>query len=130
MPMSKFNQQSIPKGYVALVALLVVAVTGLVIGISVSLRGIDEIQISFGKNQSARARFAAESCVEEGLSRLRDAWSDVALTLPINQDSCILNIVTAGATATLHTESTVGEYSQQVTATVDNSLTVLEWQEE
>lgn len=117
-------------GYIALVALLVVAAVALTIGIAISLAGIEEIQLSFGKSQAAKAKNLASACLEEGLEHLRKSWADYSTSLSVDGNSCIINIVTSGSSATLTAEGTVDIYTQKVQIQVDNNLEVIAWQEE
>ena len=118
------------QGYIALIALLVVAAAGLTIGLSVSLRGIDEVQLSFGTSQAARARSAASACLEEGLERLRRSWADFSTTLSVNGNSCIITVTTTVGSATAVATGTTGIYNHTIQAVVGTDLSVTAWQEE
>ena len=120
------NQQ----GYIALVALLIVVAAGLTIGIAVSLGGIEELQMSFGSSQAARAKSLANACIEEGLERLRNNWANYSGSLLIGGNSCIINTVVSGSNATLLVVGNVDIYSQKIKMQVDNNLDVIAWQEE
>ncbi len=123
---SKFKSQ---KGYVALVALLIVAAAALTIGIAVSLRGIEEIQISYSASQAAKAKSLANTCLEEGLERLRNNWASYSGSLPIEESSCIIDIVINGSNATLTAVGTVDVYTQKIQIGADNNLNIISWQE-
>ncbi|OGY47111.1 MAG: hypothetical protein A3J62_02210 [Candidatus Buchananbacteria bacterium RIFCSPHIGHO2_02_FULL_38_8] len=124
-PRSKFQNG----GYIALVALLIVAAAGLTIGIAVSLRGIEEIQTSFGDSQSAKAKSIANVCIEDGLERLRNNWADYSSSLSVGENSCIISIVTNGNSATLNATGTVDIYSQKIKVEANNNFDVTLWQE-
>lgn len=117
-------------GYIALVALLIIAAAGLVIGVTVSLRGIEEIQLSYGVNRAAEARTAALTCVEDGLQRLQNSFVDYSGSLSINSNSCIIDIVTSGSSATIHATGTADIYYQKIEAVVDTDRTISTWLEE
>ncbi|MFA6410430.1 MAG: hypothetical protein WCW26_02525 [Candidatus Buchananbacteria bacterium] len=119
-----------PNGYIALVALLIVASAALTIGIAVSLAGIEEIQGSFGVTQATRAKNLANACVEDGLEKLRKNWAGFSGQLLINGNSCIINTVVNGNNATLVASGTVDIYTQKIQIQVDNNLNVIAWQEE
>lgn len=125
--MSRHSQQ---QGFVALIALLVVAAAGLTIGLTVSLAGIDELQSSYGQSQALKARAVASACVEEGLEQLRRNWANDSRTLSIGPDSCILTTVTSAGSATVAAIGTVGIYQHKIQVTVDSGLEVTAWQEE
>ena len=118
------------EGYVALIALLIVASAALTIGIAVSLRGIEEIQISYAKSQSGRANNLANACLEDGLERLRNNWANYSGSLSLGGNSCIINTTINGNIATLNAVGTADVYKQKVQIQVDNNLEVVAWQEE
>lgn len=120
------NQQ----GYIALVALLIVAAVALTIGIAISLAGIEEIQISFGASQAAKAKTLANTCLEEGLELLRNQWANYSGSLSIDGNSCIITAVVNGSNATLTGRGTVDIYTQKIEVQVDSNLDVVFWQEE
>ena len=118
------------RGYIALVALLVISTTGLTIGLAVSIAGIEEIQISHGVTQASKAKNLANSCAEDGLERLRNSFTSITqYTLSIGSDSCIIDIVVAGSSALLNATGTVGIYNQKLVVQVDSSLEVTSWSE-
>jgi len=119
-----------PQGYIALMALLIMAAAALTIGVTVSLTSMNEIQNSFSQSQKLVAGIDANSCIEEGLERLRRSWGNYNFSLPIGQDLCIINIVTAGSNATLNATGTAGAFYQKIEVQVDNNLEILAWQEE
>ncbi|MFA6382386.1 MAG: hypothetical protein WCX08_03930 [Candidatus Buchananbacteria bacterium] len=118
------------KGYIALTALLIVAAAGLTIGIAVSLGGIEQVQLSYGQSRAAEAKALANTCLEEGLERLRNNWANYSSSLSIDGSSCILNTVTSGSGATLTATGKADIYNQKIEIQVDNNLTVISWKEE
>ena len=117
-------------GYIALVALLIIAAAGLTIGIAVSLSGIEELQSSFGSTQALTAKNLANACIEDGLERLRNNFVDYSGTLSINSDFCIIMIDVDGNSAILAATGTVDVYHQKIEVQVDNNLEVMAWKEE
>jgi len=117
-------------GYIALMSLLIIAAAGLTIAISTSLASIEQVQLSFAGTQAARAGSAAQACLEDGLERLRQNWSDYSGSLSIGSESCIINTVIAGSNATLVAIGTIDIYNQKIQIQVDNNLDVINWQEE
>jgi hypothetical protein len=116
-------------GYIALVALLIVAATGLTIGITISLIGIDELQLSYGGSRAANAKAVASACLEDGLGRLRKSWVNYSGSLSIGSDSCIINAVVSGSLATLTATGNSDIYQQRIQTQVDNNLEIVSWQE-
>lgn len=117
-----------PQGYIALISLLLVVSAGLTIGLAVSLGGIDELQMSLGNSQSVRAKSLANSCIEDGLERLRNNWANYTGTLSIDSDSCIINIVIS-SNATLTAVGTADIYTQEIITVVDSNLNIISWSE-
>jgi|SRR3989338_30888 len=117
-------------GYIALIALLVIVAAGLTIGIAVSLGGIEEIQLSFVGGQAAAAEILANSCIEEGLERLRHNWVNYSGSLSVAGNFCIINTIVSGNNATLTAIGTVDVYHQKIEVQVDNNLEVVSWQED
>jgi len=119
-----------PKGYIALVALLIIAAAALTIGIAVSLTGIEDLQISFGKSQALTAQTLANTCLEDGLERLRNSWGSYSGSLSVGENSCIIRTVIDGSTAILTATGTVDIYTQKIQIQVDNNLDVVSWQDD
>lgn len=118
------------KGFIALIALMVVVTAGLTIGLAVSLVGIEELQISLAKSESAKARLVANACVEDGLEKLRRNFVAFSDSLSIGEDSCIINVEVSGSNAIVTATGTVDVYNQKIKVGVDNTLTITSWQEE
>ena len=117
-------------GYIALIALLIIAAAGLTIGLAVSVSGIEELQLAHGSTQALRAKSLAGICVEDGLERLRHNWSGYSATLSIDSDFCILNTAVNGGEAIVSATGTVDIYHQKIQVQVDNNLNIISWQEE
>jgi len=64
----KFNNQ---KGYIALIAILIIVAVTLAVGISMSLLGIGQTQASFTEQQSRQSFHLADSCLEEAIWQLK-----------------------------------------------------------
>lgn len=117
------------RGYIALVSLLVISATGLTIGLAVSIAGIEEIQISHGVTQATKAKNLANTCVEDGLERLRNSFISYSGSLSIDGDSCIIDIVVTGSAALINATGTVDIYNQKLVVQVDSSLAITSWVE-
>ena len=118
------------RGFISLVALLVVVTAGLTIGIAVNLAGLQELQTSLDFSQARRAQLMANGCIEEGLNKLRTSFSSFATTLSFGNGSCILQVIVLGSNATLLATGTVDIYNQKIQVQVDSTLSVVSWQEE
>lgn len=122
--MMKNNQ-----GYIALIALLIIAAAGLTIGLAISIAGIDEIQLAHSKDQAAAAKSAAKACAEDGLEKLRNSFSTYSGTLSYDQYSCIINIEVNGTNATVTATGTVDIYNKKITIGLDNTMAISVWDE-
>ena len=118
------------QGYIALIALLIIAAAGLTIGITVSLVGLDEVQIGYASTQAAKAKSVTNACIEDGLGRLRNNWANYSGTLSIDSNYCIIKTVVNGSLATVTATGTVDIYNQKIQIQVDNNLDVINWQED
>ncbi|MBU1164651.1 hypothetical protein KKA15_03755 [Patescibacteria group bacterium] len=118
-------------GYIALISMLIVAGVTLTISIAVSLRSIEELQMSFSTSQAARSTSLSDACLEEGLNRLRKNWSSYSGSLSIDGNLCIINTVVNNGTASVEAIGTIDIYQQKSYIEinrVDNALEVTNWQ--
>src|SRR3989344_6534488 len=118
-----------PRGYIALISLLIIGAAGLTIALSASLTGLGTVQLSLADVQASRARSLANSCLEDGLERLRLSWNDYSGSLSIGGESCIINVTTGSGSATLVATGTVSRYTQKIQISVDSKLAVINWQD-
>ena len=119
-----------PSGYIALISLLMVAVVGLTVGITASMIGIEEIQLSYGRSQSAQATVLASACLEEGLEQLRRSWTNFSKTLSMSEGFCIITVEVLGQTASVEAIGTFDNYHQLITVQVDDTLQIISWEED
>lgn len=117
------------KGYIALIALIIISVVVLFIGVSVSFSGISELQMGFAGSQSAKALNFAEACVEESLEKLRTTWGGGAISLNFDDGLCTATIEVGGNVATITSLGQVGDYTREVQVEVSSNLQIDAWQE-
>ncbi|MBN1779253.1 MAG: hypothetical protein JW816_03475 [Candidatus Buchananbacteria bacterium] len=118
------------RGFIALVALLIVASVALTFGITANMSGFNELKNALASGQVVGARALARSCVEDGLESLRNNFVAKNESLSNQAGSCILNVVVNGNNAILSAIGTVDIYNQKIEVTVDNNLNVISWQED
>ncbi|MCK5591230.1 MAG: hypothetical protein KAI72_04670 [Candidatus Pacebacteria bacterium] len=126
------NLQKDQKGIAAILTVIIISAATLIMAFNSSLLGLGELELGYTSQKSGEAMAVADSCVEESLRRLRLDSSYAGGVLNVNSDSCVINIVVAGANRTIVAESTVGEYHKkiQVEATLSGrDVTVNSWQE-
>ena len=84
-----FNNQ---KGYVALISVLTILAVCIVIGITVSLNAVNEMQMGLSSGQSQQAFINADACTEEGLLRLKRKETPPA-SMTFTSGSCTIQVV-------------------------------------
>jgi len=119
-----------PKGYIALVALLIIAAAGLTIGLAASFRGIDTLQGSLTLSRGIEARAMANACVEEGLARLRNVWTATSAQLSFANGSCTMSVSINGTVATVSGVGTIDIFTQTIRVQVTPLLEAVSWEEE
>ena len=142
--MKKEKNKSIKRqqGFIALVAMLVIAAVVLVVGISIALSAIGELSMGFGNNMSTESLAVAEACMDEGLMRLKracEAGNCATYTgtggtpLSIGGGSCTIVIDDLGGNVyTVTSESTLDDFIKTLEANVTavgSSFTLNSWQE-
>ncbi len=123
------NYRTSEQGFAALASVLVITAVVLIVGMSVSLLSINNVQNSLSAKKSEESLDLVEACVEEALLRINeDASLPAALTLP--EGSCS---VTVNAQAGSDWDVTVsGEFegaikSIRVVAERTNTVTITQW---
>lgn len=94
----RFNYGSNKKGFVAIVSVLVIGAIGVTVSVSLLLFGIASIQNGSAQEESAGARYMADSCAEYALQRLlEDPSYQGGETLDVDGRSCeVLSVTTIG----------------------------------
>lgn len=116
------------KGYVLILTVLVISAASLVITLSLSKLLIDKLILQSSLEESSSALAVAESCSEEGLEKLRNAWQNYSnLSLSIDGNLCTINITTNIVQATLTSSGTSGNYTKRINLIVDRNLQVISW---
>lgn len=123
-------------GLVAITSLLIISVMVLSVAISISLLGLGSAQNSLSYKKGVEALKIAESCIEEGLLRLRDDGNYSGGTLQVEAGSCTIVVSDVGSNRTLDVTGQVPgppmyERSIQVTVRrMGTSINLLTWQEQ
>lgn len=121
-------------GYIALVSVLIASALFLLIGIGISLGGVDAARMAFGEEASRAAKLLADSCAEEALVRLKANLGYTGNeTIMVNgQDACaILAVTGVGNTdRTVRAEASVAGYVRRIevdVARVNPALVIRSW---
>ncbi|MFH1667590.1 MAG: hypothetical protein ABH884_01030 [Candidatus Komeilibacteria bacterium] len=117
------------QGLIALISILVISSIVLLITITMSWQSTSELQMSWWTNQSEQAYSLADSCLEEGLNKLRLNWQNHNGNLEIDDNSCIIEIETTVDLATVAVVANVDQTNRSITATVDQNFQFINWQE-
>lgn len=116
-------------GYIAITSVLVIAAIVLIIGTSVLLLAVNDIQSALSNKKSNESLDLVESCVEDALLRLNEDNS-IPATITLPDGSCSVTI--NSQVGTLWTFTVSGTFishakSIQVVADRTNTVTVNSW---
>ena len=116
-------------GYIAITSVLVIAAIVLIIGTSVLLLAVNDIQSALSNKKSDESLDLVESCVEDALLRLNEDNS-IPATITLPDGSCSVTI--NSQVGTLWTFTVSGTFishakSIQVVADRTNTVTVNSW---
>ena len=116
-------------GYIAIASVLVIAAIVLIIGTSVLLLAVNDIQSALSNKKSDESLDLVESCVEDALLRLNEDNS-IPATITLPDGSCSVTI--NSQVGTLWTFTVSGTFishakSIQVVADRTNTVTVNSW---
>jgi hypothetical protein len=123
------------KGYIALIALIIISAVTLAIALSMNSLSITETDTGLLRQQSTQAEQAAYSCLQEAYLRLmRNGAYTGGTTLSVPPGSCTVVSVTAPVPADriVIVAANIGGVQRQFTGRVTISavgLTAVSWQE-
>jgi hypothetical protein len=123
-----------PRGYVALLAVLVVGAIGIAVVTSVLLLGLGASRTSAAVERSDQAKGLANACAEEGLREIRASFSFTGgAGLSFGNGSCTYTVTSGtGPRRTVQATGTAGTVIRKVEVEVrrQNPLIVIDsWQE-
>ncbi len=123
------------KGYIALIALIIISAVTLAIALSMNGLSITETDTSLVRQQSAQAEQAAYSCLQEAYLRLmRDGAYSGGTILNVAPGTCTVVSVTTPIPADriVTVSANIGDVQRQFTGRVTIApagLTLVSWQE-
>lgn len=122
------------KGYVALMAVLIVGAASLAIASALLLTAADSQRSTIISQQSIQSRAVANACIEEALQQIHDSTSftTTGTYMGVTPGSCTYIVTnTGGNNRTVTAVGTVGTVVRkiQLTLTVTTSITINTWQE-
>lgn len=119
-------------GYIALASVLVISAVVLIVGTTVALLSINDIQSSLSSQKAEEVLGLVEGCAEDALLRLNNS-NTIPSVLTIPQGSCSVVINSqVGANWTFTVSGTIGGYtkSAMVSAARGSTVSVTSWLEQ
>ena len=126
------KKQKFQEGYIALLSVIVIGTLLVIIGISLSLASINQLQFSLASTKGHQTLVLVETCVEEALLSLNKT-STIASQITLPEGVCNVTMnsssgnnydFTVVATLDGHTKKV------RVAATRDSSVTITSWSEQ
>lgn len=87
-------------GYVALITVIIIMAVSIIIGVTVSLNSVNEMQMSYQGTESQQAFIYADACCEEALLRLKRNETPPN-TLNFTNGSCTIQVDNLGGNSRL-----------------------------
>lgn len=123
------------KGYVALLAVLIIGAAALAISLALLTAGADSQRSALIELRSKQARSVAIACGQEALQQIHDNIAFTASNISLTQgaDSCTYSVTaTSGNARTIATSATAGNVVRKAQAYVtigSSSISITSWQE-
>ncbi len=126
MPLNVNNQ----KGYIALIAILIIVTATLAISVSINILSIGETQVGLYRQQSAQSFALADACVEEAYIRIQRDNAYAGGNLNLSFGSCTITVVSSGADRTITAAAVVDSIERRIESEVTivgNNLALQYW---
>lgn len=120
------------RGYIALIAVVIVVAVTLAIGLSMNLLSISETQVGLLRQRSVASFATADACLNEAYLRLMRDAAYAGGNLNLAQGSCTIAVVSLGADRTVTVTSDVGGVSRRIEGMVTisgSTVTQISWKE-
>jgi len=120
------------KGYIALIAVLIVLAVTLAIGLTLNILSIGETQAGLLKQQSAQSFTLADGCLQEAYLRIKRNNNYPGGSLNITEGSCTITVASQGPKRTITVESDINNIKRRFESEiriVGNNIQVNYWQE-
>ena len=123
-----------PRGFVSLIAVIIVGAVGLSVAVFLLLNGIDSMRASLVGEQSSQARALADACVETSLELIREQTSYTGNgELTLGEGNCAYAVTSQGGQLrTITSTGTVAAMVRKVRIVIDAitpDITIASWQE-
>jgi hypothetical protein len=134
MKIFKRKQPSHPRGYIALLSVVVLGIVGVSIMLSVILSGITALKTDLALQQSSQVRSAASSCGEEALEKILETGTTTSSgNLTLGSSTCSYAITSQnGQNIKINATGMQGTLMSKVQiliATTSPSIVLSSWQE-
>lgn len=129
----KFTE-SVRRGYIALLSVIVVGAIGTAILLSIMLSGVSTSKTDFAVQQAGSAKVLASSCGEEALQKLLETGTtSSSASVTIGSGTCSYTITSQnGQNITINATALIGTITSKVkivVATTTPSIVLSSWQE-
>ncbi len=112
------------RGYIAITSVLVILAVVLIVGTSVSLLSINDIQSSLSSEKGEQTLALVEGCAEDALLRLNNN-NAISASFTIPEGTCsVTGITNVGNNWTFTVSATILNYSKSVQISAVRSTTV------
>lgn len=133
MKKSVFSQ-SLRRGYIALISVILIGALGTAIMISVIAAGVSATKTDFSLQQSGQGRVLASSCAEEALQRILETSTTSSQgNLTVGSGTCTYVITSqSGQNITIHATGILGTIVSRIKviiATTTPSIVLSSWKE-
>lgn len=119
------------KGYIAITSILIILAVVLIVGTSISLLSVNDIQSSLSSEKGEQALTLVEGCAEDALLRLNNN-NAIPASFTIPEGTCnVTGISNVGNNWTFTVNATILNYSKsiQISATRTTTVQVTSWLE-
>lgn len=124
-------QINMKKGFVAISSVLIILAITLVVGVTVALTSITEVQRAFSARRGEQVLDRVEACIEDALYQI-NTRNDVPTTITLPEGTCSVTIDShSGANWTFTVSGTASGYTKsiQVMTTRSNTITPVSWKD-
>lgn len=135
MPIQNIKTYKNQKGYIALIAILIIIAVTLAVGLSMGLLGIGETQAGLTGEQSRQSFQLANGCLEEAILRIKKDNNYEGGNLNIKEGSCNITVGRGpkqGNPFTINIQANVNNYIRKIEAQIDTQkepVKLIYWKE-
>jgi hypothetical protein len=120
------------RGYIALLAVIMIATAGLFLAVTASLAGISELQSSLSLTNGENTLNFVEGCAEDALQKVWASPSYLGGNITRPEGTCTVTVTTAGQVYTLTVSTSATDYSRTIQVVVNrgaSAISIVSWKE-